>query len=603
MTRRILYLFLILGCLTITAPLYALPNGDVDGDGRTDLRDVILALQIAVEKRVPKPEEIQRGDVAPLVNGQPSPDGMIDIRDAVIILRRVLGLVQWETTLTETLKQPSIAPNLSNQPGIVEVNLTAEPARLNLLPGFTTAVYTYNGQIPGPTIEVKEGDRVIIHFTNRLSEPTTVHWHGLEIPPEADGNPWDPVPPGGKKDYVFDIPPGTAGTFWYHPHLHKTAALQVAKGLTGAFIVRSAEDPLAFLPEKLIILWDNRFLNDGSIAPHSAMDWLNGREGNIFFVNGQIKPRITIRSGEIQRWRIINASSARYYRLNLPGHPFVQVGSDGGLFEKPVETKEILLAPGERAEVLVRGVAPPGSQTILQTLPYNRGIHGMGGMGIEGTNREESGAPEDSMGGMGETGHTEGETPRDAMGGMEALPLLTLQYTQEPPVPLVTIPPSLRKIIPLDPQQAVITRNIVMSENIMGMNAMMSPFLINGKAFDMDRVDEVGTLNSLEVWRIENKGDMDHPFHLHGFQFQVLDRNGVPEPFPSWKDTVNVRKGEVVRFILRFNNYPGKRLFHCHILEHEDLGMMGVLEVRPPGEQPSPVSGGMGPGMGMDMRH
>ncbi len=577
---------MIAGALIVTTPLYALPSGDVDGNGRIDLRDVILALQIAVEKRVPKLEEIQRGDVAPLINGKPSPDGRIDIRDAVVILRRILGIAQWETTITETLKQPSIAPNLSNRPGIVEVNLTAEPARLNLLPGFATMVYTYNRQIPGPTIEAKEGDRVIIHFTNRLPEPTTIHWHGLEIPPEADGNPWDPVPPGGQKDYVFDIPPGTAGTFWYHPHLHKASALQVAKGLVGAFIVRSAEDPLAFLPEKLIILWDNRFMNNGSIAPHSIMDWLNGREGDILFVNGQIKPRITLRSGEIQRWRIINASSARYYRLSLPGHLFLQVGSDGGLFEKPVELKEILLAPGERAEVLIRGVAPPGSQTTLQSLPYDRGMHQMEGM-------EET----------DHTGHEGNVMPGDSMDNEAGLPLLNLQYTQEPPIPLVTIPSSLRRITPLDPKQAVITRNIVMSENLMSMNAMMSPFLINGKAFDMDRVDEVGTLNSLEIWRIENKGDMDHPFHLHGFQFQVLDRNGVPEPFSSWKDTVNVRKGEVVRFIVRFNNYPGKRLFHCHILEHEDLGMMGILEVRPPGEQPSPTRGEMEPGMGRDMRH
>ena len=435
----------------------------------------------------------------------------------------------------------SVLENRSTVPHTVEVTLTAAPARLTLLPGSDTEVFAYNGHLPGPTLEVREGDRVIVHFKNDLPEPTTVHWHGLHLPLNADGSPLHPVAPGEQYDYVFTVPPGTAGTYWYHPHPHHRTGYQIAMGLYGAVIVRAAEDPLpATLPEKLLILSDNRILPDGSIDlpdPHSLpgrVDRENGREGDVLFVNGEVMPTLTIRSGEVQRWRVVNTSAARVYRLALPGHTFLHVGSDGGLFERPVEVKEIVLANSERVELLVRGTGPPGSRSVLQALPYDRYI------------------PQTRPADWGRTRE-----------------LLTLQYTEGPPVATMELPEVLRPIPALDPAQATATRLMVLTQG-----------LINGRAMDMNRVDVSAPLGATEIWEIENLVGMDHPFHLHGFQFQVLDRNGVPEPFRSWKDTVNVPKHETARFIVRYDDYPGKWMFHCHILDHEDHGMMGTLEIK-----------------------
>jgi bilirubin oxidase len=444
------------------------------------------------------------------------------------------------TTAASQQTGPSVLVNRSAVPRTVEVTLTAAPTRLSLLPGVTTAAYAYNGITPGPTLEAREGDRVIVHFENQLPEPTTVHWHGLHIPFTADGSPFHPVAPGERHDYVFTISRGAAGTYWYHPHPghHRTGA-QIAKGLYGAIIIRADDDPLPALAEKLVILSDNRFLPDGSVdlpdprSPQGRVDTENGREGDVVFVTGHIMPTLTIRSGEVQRWRVINASAARVYRLALAGHTFLHVGSDGGLFERPAAVHEILLANGERAELLVRGTGPPGGRSVLQALPYDRYVP--------------------------QTRPADWKRTRD---------LLTVQYTDEPPAAPVALPAVLRPIPPLDPAQATATRLMVLTQG-----------MINGRTMDMGRVDATAPLDATEIWEIENLVGMDHPFHLHGFQFQVLDRNGVPESFPKWKDTVNVPKHETARFIVRYSDYAGKWMFHCHILDHEDHGMMGILEV------------------------
>jgi len=426
-------------------------------------------------------------------------------------------------------------------PRTVELTLTAAATHLSLVPGVTTEVYAYNGTVPGPTLEFREGDRVIVHFRNNLPQPSTIHWHGLHVPAAMDGSPFNAIAPGGHYDYVFTIPRGAAGTYWYHPHPDQITGLQVAKGLYGAIVVRAPDDPLpASLPESVLLLSDNRFLPDGSIdipppdSPQGRVDFENGREGDVLFVNGRILPTLAIRSGEVQRWRFINASGARVYRLALAGQTFLQVGSDGGLFEHPVEVKEILLAVGERAEVLVRGTGPPGSRAVLQTLPYDRYI------------------PQ--------------TRPAD---WNEAHDLLTLQYTDEPAVAPIALPAELRAVPALDPSKATTTRVVTLSQGF-----------LNGKVMDMSRVDVSASLGATEIWEIENLVGLDHPFHMHGFQFQVLDRDGVPEPYRAWKDTVNVPKHESVRIIVRYDDFPGKWMYHCHILAHEDAGMMGVLEVK-----------------------
>ncbi len=428
------------------------------------------------------------------------------------------------------------------EPRTVRVELVASTARVSFQPGVETEVYAYNGTVPGPTLELEEGDRVVVRFRNDLPEVTTVHWHGLRLPFEADGSPFHPVSPGAEYEYAFTVPPGSAGTYWYHPHPHHHTALQVARGLYGAVIIRAPDDPLtrAGIPERTLILSDNRFADDGSIRipePNSLearIDFENGREGPVLLVNGEVKPELELRAGAVERWRVINASAGRYYRLSLEGHAFLHVGSDGGLFEEPVETDEVLLAVGERVELLVRGTGDPGTVAVLRSLPYDRYI------------------PQ--------------TRPPD---WNEPLDLLTVRYAESPAVPLWNLPTRLRPVPKLDPADATATRLMVMTQG-----------MINGRLMDMERVDVSAALGATEIWQVENLVGMDHPFHLHGFQFQVLDRDGVPEPFRSWKDTVNVPRHQVVRFIVRYDDHPGKWMFHCHILDHEDHGMMGVLEVR-----------------------
>ena len=434
--------------------------------------------------------------------------------------------------------EPPTLQNMSRRPRVVEVSLVAAPARLTLIPGKKTPVFAYNGHIPGPTLDVYEGDSVIVHFENELPEPTTVHWHGLHIPASEDGSPFQAVMPGQRYDFIFRIAPGTAGTYWYHPHPDRRSGYQMAMGLYGAIIVHSARDPIpASVPEKLLVLSDNRFHPDGSVAfadsgsLEAITDAENGREGNVLFVNGHVMPSISIRSGEVQRWRIINASAARIYRLSLEGATIIHVADDGGLFERPENVREVVLANSDRVEILVRGDAAPGTRAVLRALPYDR-----------------------------YDPHTR---PAD---WTRTLDLLSLHYSDSAPVAPVAIPPSLLHVAWLDTTDVVERRTVVLTQG-----------MINGKMMDMNRIDFTGRVGTTEIWEIENLVGMDHPFHLHGFRFQLLDRNGVPELVPRWEDTIDVPPHESARIVVRFDDFGGKWMFHCHIMDHEDMGMMGVL--------------------------
>jgi FtsP/CotA-like multicopper oxidase with cupredoxin domain len=440
----------------------------------------------------------------------------------------------------DTLAAPPVLDDRDPRPDVVELELTAAPGRLELLPGTESDVLAYNGTVPGPTLEVMEGDSVVVRFRNQLDEPTTIHWHGLHIPFRADGSPFHPVAPGGTYTYTFRIPEGTAGTYWYHPHPHERTTYQIGMGLFGALIVRDPDDPLAGLPEKLLVIADNRFADDGAISfpepgtREARIDEENGREGDVILVNGQRRPTIPIRAGELQRWRVLNASGARVVRLAIPGHTFLHVGSDGGLFERPVEREEIVLANTERAELLVLGEGDPGDHAVLEDRPYDR------------------------------------YRPLTRPAGWDTTRVLAeLRYDESARVATPEIADRLRPVEPLDEASATAVRVMRLGQG-----------RINGRVMDMDRVDVAARMGATEIWEIRNLVGMDHPFHLHGFRFQVLSRNGEPVPYRSWKDSVNVPKRETVRFIVRYDDYPGKWMFHCHIVDHEDQGMMGILEVR-----------------------
>ena len=442
--------------------------------------------------------------------------------------------------------------NTSTSPNVFEATLTAQRAVKSMLGATTTEFWTYNGLVPGPMIEVFEGDTVRILLENRLSQETTVHWHGLPVPPDQDGSPMDPIAPGASRLYEFTLPVGSAGTYWYHPHPHKFTAEQVFRGMAGLFIVRSRTDPVpADIEEKRLVISDLRLASNGTIPSNTPMDWQNGREGNYVLVNGRYRPTLGINPGQSQRWRILNATNARYLRLALSGHTLTLVGTDGGLLDAPVPgLGEILLAPAQRVEVIVTAGLTAGASAVLQSLPYERGTMGMGMMGSASS----------------------------------TIPLLTLNYSQSAALP-VALPTALRPIAPLGTPAAykhlVLSMGMGMGMGMMGSSGMMQ-FLIDGKSFDPARVDLTSRVNQVEEWTVENRSSMDHPFHLHGTQFQVVSRShggaAIAETTLAWRDVVNVAAFESVVFRV-VQSQLGMRMYHCHILEHESQGMMGVLDV------------------------
>lgn len=435
--------------------------------------------------------------------------------------------------------------NQSLQAGVFKATIEAAPTTLTVAARKPTEFWLYNGQLPGPQIEVYEGDEVEITFINNLPETSTIHWHGMPVPSDQDGNPQNSVAPGAQRVYKFRLPEGSAGTYWYHPHPHGKTAMQVARGLAGTFVVKAKNDPLKDLPEQHWMISDLRLDQQAGIPPNTMMDWMDGREGQFVLINGQRDPAITVSTRT--RIRVWNNCAARYLQLVVPGCQWQLLGTDGGLLEHaqpPTDT--LFLAPAERVEVLL--LAPADMQVELLSRYYDRSK-----MMVR-------------------------DDPSD-------ITLAHLSVKKEAPV---LLPDQLRVFAELG--LPVATKHVEFSEHEMphdmgqGMsNSMMqNMFLVNGKSFEMDRVDLRSRVGDVEEWRIFNNSHMDHPFHVHGTQFMVTAResNGRKqlEPFKAWRDTVNLRPYETVTFLVK-QDMPGLRMFHCHILEHEDLGMMANLLV------------------------
>ncbi|WP_192258103.1 multicopper oxidase family protein [Mesorhizobium silamurunense] len=446
----------------------------------------------------------------------------------------------------ETLRELPPLANETGRPGLFRARLTAASATTRFAADRDTPILAYNGMIPGPLIEAYEGDRVEIAFANRIEgEQSTIHWHGMPVPADQDGNPMDPVAAGADRVYTFELPEGSAGSYWYHPHPHGKTAEQVYRGLAGAFVVKAKADPVpAEYGDTVLMFTDLRLAADGSMPENTMADLMNGRVGDHVLVNGQKNPRLAVAMGAKLRLRLYNATNARFLRLAFGNAAMTVIGSDGGLLEAPMAADEILLSPAERVELVV-AFDRPGTVT-LTTLDYDRGWMGPG-------------------------------RPADA-----GLTLLTVDVSDTPVQAMPTLPERLRPIAQLG--QPTVSRRLVFTETmVMNAAGMEMGFLINGKAFDMRRVDIVAKAGETELWEIVNQADMDHPFHLHGTQFQVIERERggkvAKPPYLAWKDTVNVARGETVRLLLR-QERAGPRMYHCHILEHEQLGMMGIVDVQ-----------------------
>ncbi|UQA57261.1 multicopper oxidase family protein [Polyangium aurulentum] len=440
----------------------------------------------------------------------------------------------WDSAVT--LRE---AVDKNPDPAIVEVDLSARPSDLEILPGTTTPAWTYDGGLPGPFIRAKLGDRVIVHFKNELPSPTTVHWHGIRVPANMDGTPGHSQPdtlPG--ESFTYDFVASDPGLYWYHPHVD--SAVQVGNGLYGPLLVDDPGEGEKLGDELVLVLSDMAIAEDGSLEdPKTGGNFgtLFGREGNVLLVNGRVDPTIEARAGLRQRWRIVNAAKSRYYYLAIAGHEFTRIGGDGGWMEHPVETDKLLLTPGERADVLVEPRGAPGSTLSVRWVPYDRGY---------GTTFNR---PEEEV--------------------------FRIHLTNEPAAEAAPLPTIARSIEALDtagakPVKLTLTQSELNGEVVMGINGVPS----------WEANPLMAAVGETEVWTIDNTMEFDHPFHLHGFFFQPLDESGAPIRPIEWKDTLNVAVDGTSRFAVKYDNRPGMWMFHCHILDHADAGMMGMVQLQ-----------------------
>lgn len=431
---------------------------------------------------------------------------------------------------------PPILEDENPDPDKAEFTLVAQQGSKEFLEGKPTDTFGYNGDYLGPVIRVKKGDDVSVKVTNELDEATTLHWHGLEVDGEDDGGPHSGIQPGTTWNPEFTIDQHAA-TLWYHPHLlHKTGE-HVYKGLAGLFLIDDEDSKKLDLPDEYgvndipLIVQDKQLDENGQFEYDLSMhDVMMGLQGDTIMVNGAINPYVEVPKGKV-RFRLLNGSNARIYQFALSnGQDFYQIGTDGGLLEEPVKLNSLVLSSAERAEL------------IVDFSEYDEG---------ESVELMDQG-----------------------------LPFMKFVVTGEEKGP-EEIPSQLVEIPDVDESTAARTREFVMSG--MGRNVT-----INGKQMDMDRIDEQLKLHDTEIWEISNEGmgmmgnnmGMAHPFHGHGTQFLILDRDGNPPPANErgWKDTILVEPGEKVRAIATFD-HKGLFMYHCHILEHEDAGMMGQFNV------------------------
>jgi suppressor of ftsI len=453
-----------------------------------------------------------------------------------------IGAIDFETPLAI----PPLAPSTVTTDGTRVFDLTAQPGESQFVDGVTTATNGYDGAYMGPTLRATRGEKVEVRFHNELTESTTVHWHGMHLPAAMDGGPHQPVAPGEEWDpaWTVDQP---AATLWYHPHPHGETEGQVRSGLFGMFLLDDEAESALPLPKTYgvddipVAVQDVAFGGDGQLVPRDG--GFIGNLGDRLLVNGTIGPYLDVTT-DVVRLRLLNASSARIYDFRLSdGSEFDQIASDGGLLDAPFPTTEVQLSPGERAEILV--TMTPGETVVLRsespdyggTLPFFGGSAGSG----------------------------------DRFDVLELRAAASLAHVGE-------VPDALVPVERLDPATASTERTFDMDGT-----------QINQHQMSMNHIDEVVELGATEIWNVTNGMAFPHNFHVHDVQFQVLTIGGEPPPpaLAGWKDTVYLRPNTQYRLIMRFDDYADPDhpyMYHCHLLRHEDSGMMGQFLVLEPGQ-------------------
>lgn len=418
------------------------------------------------------------------------------------------------------------------QPNTHFYELTASEFKWQISNDRTINASGFNKQIPGPVLTASRGDTLIVKVKNELNEPTIVHWHGMRLPAAMDGSEESqrPILPGEVFEYRFVVP--DSGTFWYHSHYNETE--QMEKGMYGALIVRDDLDTVVD-GERVFMIDDMKLSGSDFSTGNFFSRWIerhDGRQGKNLLINGKERPFVKMHAGQTERWRFINSSSARYFRLHLEGRPFKIIATDGGLVERSIETTEALITPGERLDILV-GPFQEGERFFIESLAYNR-------MTFLRSKKENF---------------------AQVIVG-QAMPSHAI------------IPGELRKIDPITGIEAPATRKIKFSVGASLRHGI--DFLVNNALHTNDKPVLVG---ELQIWEIANTSLMDHPFHLHGFFFQVLSVNGKAPAYISWKDTINLPPGSTTKIAWVPDDRPGVWMYHCHILEHHEAGMMANFEV------------------------
>jgi blue copper oxidase len=462
--------------------------------------------------------------------------------------------------------QLSIPPTLSG----TNFNLNVQNGVTQFYPGINTPTYGINGPLLAPTLIINKGDLVTLNVTNNLTgngNSTTMHWHGLHVPAMDDGGPHQVILQGTTWSPKFKML-NNAGTFWYHPHGLGKTDLHVVKGLAGMIIVKDNAEALLNLPRTYgiddfpIIIQTKAFDALNQVAIASNMD-------TALFVNGTLKPYLNVPS-QVVRFRVLNGSSSRTYNLGLSNNQsFYQIATDGGLLDSSIKLTRLILSPGERAELLVNFTGKIGDKIFLESFSSELAI------GIYGA---------DSVGDVNNEIH---DYEDNFLNGAD-FNILQFNVVVANSKPITAVIDNLVPYIPFKIADANKFRTFVFDTlrllPIDPPNRADGPFGINNKTFDIDVANDTVHLNNTEVWTLKNKTLLAHPFHIHDIQFNVIEKNGKA-PMRSergWKDVILVMPNDSVKFITKFETFADNTtpyMYHCHILHHEDDGMMGSFLV------------------------
>jgi blue copper oxidase len=444
---------------------------------------------------------------------------------------------------------PPLAASHRDASGRRVFNLRAAPGKRRLRPGRATATWGVNGPHLGPTLRATRGETVLVNLRNDLPETTTVHWHGMHLPARMDGNPHQPIRPRTtwSPTWTIDQP---AATLWYHPHPHQRTARHAYRGMAGMFILDDPDAAPHGLPSRYgvddipVIVQDIRLDDDNQLDERKPMMGGVGLLGSLICVNGTPAPYHEVATERI-RLRLLNASNARVYRFGFADdRTFSLIGTDGGLLAAPYETTRVQLSPGERAEIVV--TLRPGERTVLRSHQPDLGVN---------------------------------LWDHRFSGGDDTLDILELRAARRL-APSPPLPDRLAEAPQIAAATAAVTRTF-----------QLAGFSINGQRMDMSRIDFAVTKGSTEVWEVTALDGTPHNFHVHDVQFQVLSVGGKPPPpeLRGWKDTVHTPPKVPVRIAMRFRDHADRDvpyMYHCHLLYHEDQGLMGQFAIVEPGHTP-----------------